>query len=594
MTERSGRSPRTRWAVLAIIGLLIATSRPAAQAPSGYVLLETLQVSAGTGISPFVPPAVVSTTILQAGVTYKIRASGFVVMNLPPCPVGDAEFENLDATGSQSGSCAAGNSTTFGADLGLGINLSTPGTGTKTRWFPSDEGPGFNPAHVYTISFVGLGAPISLQYNDCFPTPFNCYDNNSGTLTVQIFGQAPDLSVTKMHTGNFTQGQTGATYSLTVANAGPIPSVGLVTVTDTLPTGLAATALGGTGWSCVLPTRTCTRGDALTPAATFPPIILTVDVAGNAPPIVTNSVTVSGGGDATPVNNTAQDPTTVTPAPPDLLVSKSHGGNFTQGQIGATYSVNVSNVGGSATSGAVTVTDTLPSGLTATALAGAGWTCTLAPLSCARSDVLAAGGSYPPITLTVNVASTATASLVNTVTASGGGDATPTNNFANDPTTITPSGPDISVTKSHAGNFTQGQTGATYTITISNTGGSPTTGVVTVTDTLPSGLTATALAGAGWTCTLAPLSCARSDVLGAGTSYSVLTLTVNVSGTAAGSVTNTVTATGGGDTNPTNNTANDSTTIVPTVPLFSPLWLFGFALLLLVIGARSLRAKTVG
>ena len=52
----------------------------------------------------------------------------------------------------------------------------------------------------------------------------------------------------------------------------------------------------------------------------------------------------------------------------------------------------------------MTVTDTLPGGLTATAIGGTGWTCTLTPLACTRSDGLDAGASYPAITVTVSVA----------------------------------------------------------------------------------------------------------------------------------------------------------------------------------------------
>src|SRR2546430_268499 len=94
-------------------------------------------------------------------------------------------------------------------------------------------------------------------------------------------------------------------------------------------------------------------------------------------------------------------------------MTKTHTGNFTQGQIGATYTLTVSNGGAGPTSGTVTVTDTLPSGLTATGLAGTGWTGALATLTCTRSDVLAAGASYPPITLTVNVAANAPSSITN-------------------------------------------------------------------------------------------------------------------------------------------------------------------------------------
>jgi hypothetical protein len=84
----------------------------------------------------------------------------------------------------------------------------------------------------------------------------------------------------------------------------------------------------------------------------------------------------------------------------------------------------------------VTVKDTLPAGLTATALAGPGWTCTVPDVRCVRSDVLAGGASYPAITLTVRVAAEASAPVVNSVTVSGGGDASPENNTADDPTSF--------------------------------------------------------------------------------------------------------------------------------------------------------------
>ena len=84
------------------------------------------------------------------------------------------------------------------------------------------------------------------------------------------------------------------------------------------------------------------------------------------------------------------------------------------------------------------MTDTLPTGLTATAIAGTGWSCTLATLTCTRSDVLAVSSSYPAITLTVNVAASAPASVVNSVTVAGGGELNTTNNAASDPAPIAP------------------------------------------------------------------------------------------------------------------------------------------------------------
>jgi len=109
---------------------------------------------------------------------------------------------------------------------------------------------------------------------------------------------------------------------------------------------------------------------------------------------------------------------------PVLTVTKTHAGNFTQGQSGATYAVTVSNqTGVGSTSGTVTLTETLPTGLTLASMAGMGWACPAGGTTCTRSDVLNDGASYPPITVTVNVAANATSPQVNVVGVSGGGSA---------------------------------------------------------------------------------------------------------------------------------------------------------------------------
>ncbi len=89
---------------------------------------------------------------------------------------------------------------------------------------------------------------------------------------------------------------------------------------------------------------------------------------------------------------------------PNLSLGIAHAGNFTQGDVGDTYTIVVNNVGNFATSGTVSLTDSLPAGLTATAFSGDGWTVDLATLTATRSDPLAPSASYPPLTLTVNVA----------------------------------------------------------------------------------------------------------------------------------------------------------------------------------------------
>jgi uncharacterized repeat protein (TIGR01451 family) len=264
---------------------------------------------------------------------------------------------------------------------------------------------------------------------------------------------------------------------------------------------------------------------------------------------------------------------------PDLTISKTHVGNFTQSQNAATYTITVSNVGaGAAQAGnSVLVTDTMPpAGLTATSISGSGWTCTQPSGPCTRdfgNTALAAGASYPVLTLTVNVAPNAPAMVTNSVTVSGGGELNTTNNAASDPTTIGP-GPDLTITKTHVGNFTQSQNAATYTITVSNVGaGAAQAGnSVLVTDTMPpAGLTATSISGSGWTCTQPSGPCTRdfgNTALAAGASYPPLTLTVNVAPNAPAMVTNSVTVSGGGELNTTNNAASDPTIVIgPTLDI---------------------------
>lgn len=121
-------------------------------------------------------------------------------------------------------------------------------------------------------------------------------------------------------------------------------------------------------------------------------------------------------------------PPTVSPA--DLTITKTHSGDFHQGDAADTYTINVNNIGSGPTSGAVTVTDTLPAGLAPTAADNGtinGWTLTTngQTITATRSDALAPGGSYPALPLTVSVDNNAPSSLTNTAAVAGGGKLTP-------------------------------------------------------------------------------------------------------------------------------------------------------------------------
>jgi len=154
----------------------------------------------------------------------------------------------------------------------------------------------------------------------------------------------------------------------------------------------------------------------------------------------------------TEIQTDMNTPIGVTTLTPDLTVTSTHTGSFTQGQTGAVYTLTVNNAGNGATSGAVTVVDTVPGGLIVTALSGPGWTCDAVAVSCTRSDGLAAGGTYPPITLTANVGTNTPSSVTNVVTVSGGGEANLANDTGSDTTTVLTAGPPLApvfVTEAH-------------------------------------------------------------------------------------------------------------------------------------------------
>jgi hypothetical protein len=274
---------------------------------------------------------------------------------------------------------------------------------------------------------------------------------------------------------------------------------------------------------------------------------------------------------------------TVTPGP--VVVAPTLAKAFGAAQVGVglttqlTFAVNNTNASTPLVN--INFNDALPSGLVVASPNGLTGTC----VTTDGASVIANPGSgsvslasmnlaaATSCSFSVNVTATSRGTKVNTTGTivasfdSGGGNfqlitggtATATINVVN---------PVLAITKTHTGNFNRGQTGAQYTITVSNVGGDPTVGVVAVTDTLPNvnnTLVAVSISGTGWNCVLATLTCTRADALNAGASYPPITLTVNVPQNIRANVVNTVTVSGGGDQN--SHTASDPTHIGSPVQL---------------------------
>ena len=112
------------------------------------------------------------------------------------------------------------------------------------------------------------------------------------------------------------------------------------------------------------------------------------------------------------------------PVPQPLKISASHSPDtFAPGQVGDSLTLTVQNVSDTPTDGStITMTDPIPTGLEATSASGPGWACTgTATIRCTRNDVVAAHAAYPSITVTVNVAGSAPASITNSPTVTGHG-----------------------------------------------------------------------------------------------------------------------------------------------------------------------------
>ncbi|WP_033823742.1 DUF11 domain-containing protein [Kitasatospora sp. MBT63] len=139
---------------------------------------------------------------------------------------------------------------------------------------------------------------------------------SSGSTSLAFTVVPVSLTIAKSHTAPFVSGEDGV-YTITVGNlATASPTNGTtVTVHDLLPEGLRADSITGAGWNCVPATLTCTRSDILPAGHSYPPITLKVDVSCHARERVTNTATVTGGGDST--TRTATDPTTIERHGPD-------------------------------------------------------------------------------------------------------------------------------------------------------------------------------------------------------------------------------------------------------------------------------------
>jgi uncharacterized repeat protein (TIGR01451 family) len=340
----------------------------------------------------------------------------------------DAFVAKLNSAGSAlsystylSGSALTG---ALWANEGFGIAVDTTGNAYVTGTTYSDDFPTVNAVQA------SFGGRI-----DAFVTKLNA-TGSALIYSTYLGGSQSDegSGIAVDSTGNVYV--TGATWSTNFPTANPLPSSG-PGMEDAFAAKLNAS--GGIVWSTYLGGSDIDLGNAIA-----------VDGSGDI--YIVGSTRSSDFPTRSPIQDHLASQTqtydvfltklttALTVLPSDMTISKTHDGNFRQGQSGATFAITASNAGLGPSSGTVTVIDTLPAGMTATAIGGSGWTCVLATLTCARNDLLGIGASYPPIMLTVNVSAGTVGSLTNTAAISGGGETNTANNTATDVTMVATGG----------------------------------------------------------------------------------------------------------------------------------------------------------
>ena len=374
-----------------------------------------------------------------------------------------------------------------------------------------------------------------------------------------------DLAITK--TGPATVNADGSiTYQLDVTNNGP-SAASNVTVVDTLPPGVTYQSTNApAAWTCTNnanTTVTCTR-PALANGATNTLTITVTAPADPTPPFtITNTADVNATtADPDPTNNTDSVDTTITPQA-DLAITKTGPATVHPGAL-VRYRLTVVNQGPS-TALDLTVSDTLPAGVTLIGAVGTGWTCTAtAPLGVTCTRPALNVGPAPVITVTVSApmqgaAVTDTATVTSTVD-----DPNPGNN-TDSVTTDVGALADLSLVKRGPESAPPGAL-ITYQLTVANHGPDTATDVV-VTDPLPRGTSYERATGVGWTCDAQDnvVTCARPSL--AADRSSDITVAVQL-GDATGTVRNHASVTSGvTDPTGTNNASAATVTVRSGAPL---------------------------
>lgn len=245
---------------------------------------------------------------------------------------------------------------------------------------------------------------------------------------------------------------------------------------------------------------------------------------------------------------------------PHVVVGKTGPATGTAGGAG-TYTITLTNDGKAATSGATSFVDMLPVGETFQSVAAssdAHMSCqanTQNPreVDCSYADSIAVGDSKSVAVVIGYDNNTGGKALKDCAGLMPTGATACVTTFIPKPGAL-----DLAIVKTaSASSVVAGKDVLTYTLQVTNISDQPTTGPVTVTDTVPGDLSiAGTPTGAGWTCGAvgAAVTCTLDNPpLAAGQAASPITVTTKVLSSAVGFLVNTGVVSTPGDVNPANN-----------------------------------------
>ncbi len=393
--------------------------------------------------------------------------------------------------------------------------------------------------------------------------------NNSATATTTVSTQA-DLVMTKTASGTVAA-NSNLTYTITLTNSGPSDAQS-VSFSDTVPANTTFIAFTApSGWNSTLPSvgGTGSISSTLTtlPAGTNAVFTLIVHVNTGTPngSLLSNTASaVTTTADPNTGNNQATANTTVSNQA-NLAVTQTPSSNSVAAGNNLTYTITVINNGTSAAQ-SVALTDTVPANTTfGSFTAPSGWTSTT-PSVGGTGGITSTFASLAPgasatftLVVHVNAGTTRGSAIANTAAASTTtSDSNTANNSATSSALVTTQ-TDLAVTGITSTDTPVAGTNLTFTLTIINNGPSNATGL-TVTDTLPQRVRLLSAHSTQGTATMA--GNVFVAFLGGLASGASATVTVVLSPSQAGTLTQTATITGL-DTDPvsTNNTFTQNTTV---------------------------------